>query len=121
MLVGLDCIIGAQSDDVALFDRVRKGLKGELDATRYGLPFMGDNNFLIDRIDEVTAPPEVVVWYVRMQPDDPPRKGSCRLPVGIDRADNSKTTSFLYAPVESSLPEPPDLAWTWAPREPAAT
>jgi CRISPR-associated protein Cas5t len=121
VLVGLDCIIGAQSGDVALFDRVRKGLKGELDVTRYGLPFMGDNNFLIDRIDEVTAPPETVVWYVRMQPDDPPRKGSCRLPVGIDRADNSKTTSFLYAPVESNASEPPDLAWTWTPREPVVT
>ena len=104
-----------------LFDRVRKGLKGALDVTRYGLPFMGNNNFLIDRIDEVTTPPETIVWYVRMQPDDPPRKGSCRLPVGIDRADNSKTTSFLYAPVESSTPEPPELAWTWTPREPATT
>jgi CRISPR-associated protein Cas5t len=43
------------------------------------------------------------------------------LPVGIDRADNSKTTSFLYAPVEHNSSEPPELAWTWTPREPAAT
>ena len=47
VLVGLDCLIGAQADDVDLLDRVRRGLKGELDATRYGLPFVGDNNFLI--------------------------------------------------------------------------
>jgi CRISPR-associated protein Cas5t len=106
---------------VNLFDRVRRGLKGELDTTRYGLPFAGDNNFLIDRIDEVTAPPETVIWYARLQPDAPPRKGSCRLPVGIDRADNSKTTSFLYAPIENSSSEPPESAWTWIPREPAAT
>jgi CRISPR-associated protein Cas5t len=121
VLVGLDCLIGAQTDDVNLLDRVRRGLKGELDATRYGLPFVGDNNFLIDRIDEMAAPPETVIWYARMQPNDPPRKGSCRLPVGIDRADNSKTTSFLYAPIENSSSEPPELAWTWTPREPAAT
>src|SRR2546425_5352889 len=37
VLIGLDCIIGTQSDDVHLFDRVRRGLKGELDVTRYGL------------------------------------------------------------------------------------
>ena len=121
VLVGLDCVIGVQSHDMALFDRVRRGLKGELEITRYGLPFAGDNNFLIDRIDEVATPPATTVWYARMQPDDPPRKGSCRLTVGIDRADNSKTVSFLYAPVTSSVSEPPDLAWTWTPREPVAT
>jgi CRISPR-associated protein Cas5t len=120
VLVGLDCIIGVQCNDVTLCDRVRKGLKGELGVTRYGLPFMGDNNFLIDRIDEVTVPLEPAIWYARMQPDDPPRKGSCRLTVGIDRTDNSKTTSFLYAPVEGGVSEPPDLAWTWTPHEPAA-
>jgi CRISPR-associated protein Cas5t len=118
VLVGLDCVIGAQSDDAELFERVRRGLRGELDVPRYGLPFVGDNNFLLDRIDELTTPPATVIWYARMQPDDPPRQGSCRLPVGIDRADNSKTISFLYAPVDDSASEPPELAWTWTPREP---
>jgi len=120
VLVGLDCIIGVQSTDTDLFDRVRKGVKGELEIKRYGLPFAGDNNFLIDRIQEVTEPPEETAWYARMQPDDPPRKGSCRLTVGIDRADNSRTTSFLFAPVGASSSEPPDAAWTWTPREPSA-
>jgi CRISPR-associated protein Cas5t len=119
VLVGLNCIIGVKSDDSNLCDRVRRGLKGELDVIRYGLPFAGDNNFLFDSIDEVAAPPESTVWYARMQPDDPPRKGSCRLTVGIDRADNSKTISFLYAPIDSNAAEPPELAWTWTPRVPA--
>jgi CRISPR-associated protein Cas5t len=119
VLVGLDCIIGVQSNNGNLCDRVRRGVKGELDVIRYGLPFAGDNNFLFDSIDEVAVPPETTVWYARMQPDDPPRKGSCRLTVGVDRADNSKTTSFLFAPVDSNVTEPPDLAWTWTPRAPA--
>lgn len=119
VLVGLDCIIGIQSDDADLFDKTRKGLKGELGDVRYGLPFAGDNNLLIDRIDEMTSAPETTVWYARMQPDDAPRKGSCRLTVGIDRGDNSKTTSFLFAPIETSSSEPPNLAWTWTPREPS--
>jgi CRISPR-associated protein Cas5t len=118
VLVGLNCIIGVQSDG-NLCDRVRWGVKGELDVIRYGLPFAGDNNFLFDRIDEVATPPESTIWYARMQADDPPRKGSCRLTVGIDRADNSKTTSFLYAPIDGNVAEPPDLAWTWTPRVPA--
>jgi CRISPR-associated protein Cas5t len=121
VLVGLDCIIAAQADGSHLFDRVRRGLKGDLDATRYGLPFVGDNNFMIDRIDEVMSLPETVVWYARIAPDDLPRKGSCRLTVGIDRVDNSKTTSYLYAPIESGGSEPPDSAWTWTPREPVMT
>ena len=48
-----------------------------------------------------------------MQLDDRPVRGSYRLTVGIDRADNSKTTSFLYAPVEEPITEPPLEAWTW--------
>ncbi|MGQ4810551.1 hypothetical protein NKDENANG_04029 [Candidatus Entotheonellaceae bacterium PAL068K] len=118
VLVELNCIVGICSDDGNLFDRARKGLRGELDAQRYGLPFAGDNHFLFDRIGELTAPPETTIWYTRMKPDDPPRQGSCRLTVGIDRADNSKTTSFLYAPVDSGTSEPPEMAWTWTPHEP---
>ncbi|MBM3223469.1 MAG: type I-MYXAN CRISPR-associated protein Cas5/Cmx5/DevS [Candidatus Tectomicrobia bacterium] len=118
ILIDLDCVIGAQAEDSSLFDRVRQGLRGNLDTLRYGLPFAGDNNFLIDRIDELSIPPDTSMWYARMQPDDPPRKGSCRLTVGIDRADNSKTTSLLYAPTDTTSSEPPVLAWTWTPREP---
>jgi CRISPR-associated protein Cas5t len=120
VVVGLDCIIGVQAHASDLFHRLRKGLKGELEVHRYGLPFVGDNNFLIDRIDEVPAAPQQTEWYVRMQADDSPRKGSCRLTVGINRADNTKTTSFLFAPLGTSTSEPPDLAWTWTPRKPAS-
>jgi len=92
--------------------------KGEgFDRPCYGLPFAGDNNFLFDRIDSLETPPPTL-WYVQLQPDDPPMRGSYRLTVGIDRADNSKTTSYLYAPMDIPLTEPPDHAWTWTPRQP---
>lgn len=116
LLVGLDIVIGIQADD-KLFERIRQGLRGELDELRYGLPFAGDNNFLFDRIDNIDEPP-LTYWYVRMQPNDSPRRGSYRLTVGIDRSDNSKTTSFLYAPVGEPTHYPPDDAWTWTPKEP---
>jgi CRISPR-associated protein Cas5t len=116
LLVGLDMILGVQASE-ELLERVKKGLKGELEQSRYGLPFAGDNNFLFDRIDILDEVPEVF-WYVQMQPDDPPMRGSYRLTVGIDRADNSKTTSFLFAPVETPSSQPPENAWIWTPREP---
>jgi CRISPR-associated protein Cas5t len=118
LLIGLDMILGVQASE-DLLEQVKKGLKGELEQSRYGLPFAGDNSFLFDRIDILDEVPEAF-WYVRMQPDDPPMRGSYRLTVGIDRADNSKTTSFLYAPVEVATSIPPDEAWTWTPRNPVA-
>ncbi|MCZ8192685.1 MAG: type I-MYXAN CRISPR-associated protein Cas5/Cmx5/DevS [Microcystis sp. LE19-338.1B] len=116
LLVGLDMILGVQASE-QLLERIKKGLKGELDQSRYGLPFAGDNNFLFDRIDILTEVPEVF-WYVQMQPDDPPMRGSYRLTVAIDRSDNSKTISFLFAPVETPSSQPPNNAWIWTPRKP---
>jgi CRISPR-associated protein Cas5t len=117
LLVGFDMILGVQGDR-ELLERVKSGLRGQLDETRYGLPFAGDNNFLFDQIDVIDEPP-ITRWYVQMQPDDPPMKDSYRLTVGINRADNSKTSGFLYAPIEQPTIEPPTEAWTWTPKEPA--
>jgi CRISPR-associated protein Cas5t len=116
LLVGYNGMIGVQTENSDLLEQVRSGLQGKLDSPRYGLPFAGDNNLLIDQID-VEAEPPPTCWYSRMQPDDPPRKGSCRLTVGINRADNSKTTSYLYAPTLDACSQPPDGAWTWVPSE----
>jgi CRISPR-associated protein Cas5t len=116
VLVGLDTLLGVQTDSNIL-ERVKLGLKGQLNQTRYGLPFAGDNSFLFDQIDVLEEPPSTC-WYVQMQPDDSPMRDSYRLTVGIDRADNSKTSSFLYAPVNEPTIEPPVLAWTWTPKKP---
>lgn len=118
LLIGFDGVIGVQSAEDILFNRIQMGLRGEIDEARYGLPFAGDNNFLFDRIDVIDAPPPTTRWYTRIQPDDPPRKGSYRLTVGINRADNSKTSSFLYAPSTEASSFPPDIAWTWTPHPP---
>jgi CRISPR-associated protein Cas5t len=118
LLVGLDMIVGVKASDRGLLERVKLGLCGELDEPRYGLPFAGDNNFLFDQID-ILNKPLLARWYVQMQPDDPPLRNSYRLTVGINRADNSKTSSFLYAPTEGITIEPPELAWTWTPKIPA--
>jgi CRISPR-associated protein Cas1 len=38
-----------------------------------------------------------------------------------DRLDNSKTTSFLFAPVSEPSTDPPESAWTWTPKVPSYT
>ncbi|MCY6492312.1 type I-MYXAN CRISPR-associated protein Cas5/Cmx5/DevS [Leptolyngbya sp. GGD] len=119
VLVGFDMVLGIQAEP-ELLKRVQQGLSGRLQEPRYGLPFAGDNNFLFDQID-VLNERLPVCWYVQLQPDDPPMRNSYRLTVGIDRTDNSKTTSYLYAPIDVPSLEPPIHAWTWTPREPALT
>lgn len=117
ILTDYDGMIGVQTEDSDLLKQVKQGLRGELESPRYGLPFAGDNNLLIDRIDVVDQPPPTR-WYTRIQPDDPPRKGSCRLTVSIHRTDNSRTSTLLCAPLESPQSQPPESAWTWTPSEP---
>jgi CRISPR-associated protein Cas5t len=117
LLVGLDAIIGVETTSGELRDRVRRGLAGELDGERYGVPFAGDNNLLFDRLELLDAPPPVR-WYTRILPGDAPRRGSCRLTVGIDRRDSSRTTTTLCAPTEEATAEPPEGAWVWTPKAP---
>lgn len=115
-LVGLRTVLGVRSNDDGLLERVRRGIRGDLAETRYGLPFAGDNNLLFDEI-VVRDEPTSAVWYSKIQRGDPPRRGSCRLTIGIDRSDSSRTTSAMFARVDESSVSPPETAWTWVPRE----
>lgn len=117
VLVDYEGVIGVQSPDENLRALVEKGLRGELQSSRYGLPFAGDNNYLFDSIELSDEPPGDAIWYARFQPNDTPRKGTCRLTVGIDRKDNSKTTSLLFAPTNTLT----ESVWNWTPAEPAQT
>lgn len=114
LLVGFDMVLGVRADD-DLLDRVRRGLRGELDGPRYGLPFAGDNNLLFDRIEVLAAPP-ASRWYTRVERRGGQRAGTCRLTIGIDRSDASRTTSALFAPLREQSASPPDDAWVRVPR-----
>lgn len=116
VIVGFDGILGLRSVDAALYQQIDDGLKGRLPSLRYGLPFLGDNNHLIDRIDWMETPPNETSWYVPMKAEDGPKRGSCRLTISIDRSNNSRTRSQLFAPYDSLSSEPPDDAWTWTPK-----
>ncbi|OJH33917.1 type I-MYXAN CRISPR-associated protein Cas5/Cmx5/DevS [Cystobacter ferrugineus] len=117
LLVDLDAIVGVESTDEALLVEVGRGLRGERTEPRYGLPFAGDNNFLFDRIDLLAEFP-MARWYARPEQESGPLRGSCRLTVGINRADASRTTSVFVAPLQELSSEPPEAAWIWTPRSP---
>lgn len=88
------------------------GLQGK-NEQRYGLPFMGDNNFLLDRIDQVDSPEETF-WFVPIEEE---KDGSglrdriTRLTIRIDRSDMSRTESSLFAPIDEPVKDIPDKAW----------
>jgi CRISPR-associated protein Cas5t len=98
-------------------DKVRRGLRGEDLVHRYGVPFLGDNSFLLDRLEQLNESANRVTsirWYERLGSETATtRPRAARLTILIDRADMSRTESALFAPTEP-LPAdapPPSAAW----------
>lgn len=128
-LSGLKVVIALRAD-AELESKVQSTLKGEAAATRYGLPFLGDNAFLPDRIEHIETPAAIrwrddsddsswytcdaIRWYRRLGPEA--RKAhprATRLTIQIDRANLSQTQSALFAPSDPrpAAETPPDAAW----------
>lgn len=101
-----------------LEDRVRHGLAGAFNAERYGLPFVGDNAFLIDQLLECKLG-EIPAcrWYEpvgqKAGADRVPE--TARLTTWIDRADMTLTRSELFTPSAKATTEVPQEAWQWIP------
>jgi CRISPR-associated protein Cas5t len=117
LLVNLVAVIAVDGNS-DLENRICRGLSGEFSANRYGLPFLGDNAFLPDRI-ELLRDNVAAHWYERVTADDSElRPRTTRLTIVIDRADMSRTRSALYAPIaQPSIEIPPD-SWTLIEPEP---
>jgi CRISPR-associated protein Cas5t len=108
-----------------LEDRVRRGLRNEFSADRYGVPFLGDNAFLLDRLEEVNGPHrdiKAINWYEKLSSETTSaRPRATRLTCLIDRADLSKTQSALFAPtVQATPPEIPPSNAAWVDIQPPA-
>lgn len=112
VLVNLDLVIGIRAEE-DLYKRIHRGLHGELDEFRYGLPFAGDNNFLFDEIEEIKQP-YLARWYCPLREDTSPTPGTCRLTTWIDRADNTKTEIGVFVPSDF-FSSPPESAWIAVP------
>lgn len=106
-------------------EQVRDGLTGKRPRS-YGLPFLGDNNFLIDRL-EVVDKPQPTYWFERLGLGDEDneegtfhqknercafhQKRVMRLTIYINREDMSKTRSDLFAPGRVKTDESPGHTW----------
>ena len=118
-LCNLRCYICIEGND-SLEDRICRGLNGEFNGTRYGVPFLGDNQFLLDRLEiESNERRRNAYWFeaVTESSGSPPRPHTTRLTVSIDRADMSRTVSHLYSP--NPVPEFHIPAAAWIPIAPA--
>src|SRR5690606_37621876 len=81
ILTDVDFQIGIRTDDEALVRRIKQGLAGDL--ARYRLPFLGDNNFLIDRLDCLPEPLPAR-WLCRVDDSSSElARETCRLTVDI--------------------------------------
>jgi CRISPR-associated protein Cas5t len=111
VLVGLRAVVVLNSNP-EIQDRVRRGLNGEFNLGRYGLPFLGDNAFLLDKIERVDPIPSSY-WYEQIteKAESGLRERTTRMTIWIDRADLSLTKSALFAPTRESSVTIPDSAW----------
>jgi CRISPR-associated protein Cas5/DevS len=99
-----------------LEQRIRDGLAGTYNATRYGIPFLGDNNFLVDVLREETEK-RPAYWYQKIAEHDANRAMSrtTRLTIRIDRENMANTIGALFFPGPHPTLMIPDNAWISAP------
>lgn len=112
ILCGVKAVLAVACDS-AFAERLRNGLRGEPTGRTYGLPFLGDNNFLLDRLEETA--PTAARWYERLDPAARPRPHTARLTLRVDRAGMAETDSALFAPSDNASNEPSPGAWAELP------
>ena len=80
---------------------------------RYGLPFVGDNNFMIDKL-AILDQPASAFWFCRLDESVEASSApmSTRLTTWVNRQDMSLTQSFLFAPQSHAVEEIPEAAWS---------
>ena len=117
-LAALDAYVCLRGND-SLEELVRQSLSTSSPVAggmrRYGLPFAGDNNFLLSDLYEERVPAPAF-WFSKLSRDEVANAPNvCRLTVTIDRKNMSRTVAALF----SRAPEPslgaPDGAWTELP------
>src|SRR5690606_14941366 len=108
VLCNIHAVLVVEADGEFL-SMLQCGLEGTLAEPRYGLPFLGDNSFLLDRLDVIE--PVAARWYRRVAETAPPEEGATRMTIRIDRAGMVDTVSALFAPLQRASREVPEDAW----------
>lgn len=104
------------NENPELEQRVRDGLVGKYNDTRYGIPFLGDNNFMVDVLRE-EAKGQPAYWYRKITDNDisGPKPRTTRLTITIDRQNMANTTSALFFPDAEPTVNIPESAWVTMP------
>jgi CRISPR-associated protein Cas5t len=107
LLSGLRAVAAVEADG-DFVELIRRSLRGGRNDRRYGLPFLGDNNFTLDRLDEVE--PRPARWFALADSarGEPPRAGTARLTVYVDRLTPVGTRSALFTPTGETSAAPPE-------------
>jgi CRISPR-associated protein Cas5t len=112
VLLGLDAYV-CLDGNTDLEDQVRIGLTGATPSRRrYGLPFLGDNNFIISVLREEANPIPAHWFRLAQRGQEIALDNPCRLTVWIDREDASRTEIRLYTREETTRLDPTPDAWT---------
>ncbi len=109
IIVNLDMMLGVQAAP-KLISRVLQGLNGEDDLPRYGFPFAGDNNLLLDLIDCLEKPLPTH-WFVLTESNLELEPGAVSLTVELDRRNPSQTKSLLFSSTKNAMTFLPDSEW----------
>ncbi|MGA3115809.1 MAG: type I-MYXAN CRISPR-associated protein Cas5/Cmx5/DevS [Syntrophobacteraceae bacterium] len=108
-LMDINAYIGVDGNP-ELEKRILDGLQGKT-ARLYGVLFLGDNNFLIDRLEPLEQP-QPAHWFEKVQEvEERIRKNVMRLTITIDRADLSRSRSMLFAPCPGKRATPTSDSW----------
>lgn len=106
------CARGEPALEAAIRDGLRLGSRRPAASGRcYGLPFLGDNNFLIDVLQEV-AEPGPAHWWVHW-PGASRSEGhpAALMTVWVHRTDSAQTVRVPLAPLPEAQREIPPEAW----------
>ena len=108
-LMDINAYIGVDGNP-ELEKRILDGLQGKT-ARRYGVLFLGDNNFFIDRLEPLEQP-HPAHWFEKvLEVEEGIRENVMRLTITIDRADLSRSRSMLFAPCLGKRATPTSDSW----------
>ena len=107
-LYGLQGYIGL--DHQELEEQVRHGINNPAELNYWGIPFLGDNNFFIERLREEPIP-NSCEWLCKLDDEKMPRgERLFYLSVWTDYRDNKRSLSRLFY-LGKTESEPPSEAW----------
>lgn len=109
----LTAIIAVSAED-EICTEISAAIDGTSATPRYGIPFLGDNSFLIDVLATDSRATQPAWWLTPVTDAESTQHHGeliTRLTTFIDRADSSKSRSQLFAPLREQVSFPPNEAW----------